>query len=367
MQTPKIKDVTAYLESWAPKGYQEPYDNSGLLVGNFESPVKGILVTLDCTEAVVEEAASLGCNLIVAHHPILFKGLKSLTGKTYVERTVIAALKKDIAIYAIHTNLDNIQTGVNHKIAEKLGLINTKILSPKKGTLSKLVTFVPENSLEKVMKALHEAGAGQIGNYKNCSFQVKGKGLFQPEETAKPHIGQPGKLEQLSEVRVEVLIPDRLNEQILDSLRGAHPYEEVAYYLTRLENENQEVGAGMIGDLPSEEEPIAFLRRLKTSMQASVIRHTAPLSRPIKKVAVCGGAGSFLLNDAISKGADVFVSSDFKYHEFFDADGRILIADIGHYESEQFTKDLLMKVLTENFATFACHFSKTVTNPISYL
>ncbi len=357
----------AFLESWAPKAYQESYDNSGLLVGDSESPVTGILVALDCTQAVVEEAASRGCNLIVAHHPILFNGLKSLTGKTYVERTIILALKKDIALYAIHTNLDNIRTGVNQKIAEKLGLRFTQILSPKKGTLSKLVTFVPAPNLPTVMEALHEAGAGQIGNYKNCSFQVNGTGAFQPTAEAKPHIGQAGKLEQVSEVRVEVIFPEERTDRILQALRDNHPYEEAAYYLTRLENENQEVGAGLIGDLPAEEEPMSFLLRLKESMQVSVIRHTQPTKKQIKKVAVCGGAGSFLLGEAIRKGADAFVSSDFKYHEFFDAEGKILIADIGHYESEQFTKDLLLEVLTKNFTTFACHFSNTVSNPISYL
>ena len=367
METPKIKDVMAFLESWAPKAYQESYDNSGLLVGNSESPVTGILVALDCTEHVVEEAAIRGCNLIVTHHPILFKGLKSLTGKTYVERAVMTAVRKDIALYAIHTNLDNIRTGVNKKIAEKLGLSNTRILSPKKGTLSKLVTFVPEKNLNEVMVALHEAGAGQIGNYKNCSFQVNGTGTFQPNEAAKPFLGQAGRLEKVPEVRIEVIFADERNGAILQALRNTHPYEEVAYYITRLENENQEVGAGMIGELSGLEEPIAFLRRLKESMQVSVIRHTVLPQKPIRLVAVCGGAGSFLLGEAIRQKADVFVSADFKYHEFFDAEGKILIADIGHFESEQFTKDLLLEVLTEKFTTFASHFSKTVTNPISYL
>lgn len=367
MQTPKIKDVAAFLESLAPKAYQESYDNSGLLVGNPEAVVTGVLVSLDCTEPVVEEAVARGCNLIVSHHPIVFKGLKSITGKTYVERTVIAALKKDIGIYAIHTNLDNIHNGVNRKIAEKLGLTKTRILSPRKGTLLKLVTFVPEKNLEDLMLALHDAGAGHVGNYKNCSFQLIGEGTFQPNENAKPHIGAAGKLERVKEVRVEVVLPEERKASVLQALRKAHPYEEVAYYLSMLENDNQEVGAGLIGELPGNEEPMAFLKRLKEVMQVSVIRHTQLPGNSIRRVAVCGGAGSFLLGEAKRQGADVFVSADFKYHEFFDAEGKILIADIGHYESEQFTKDLLKEVLTEKFTTFASHFSKSVTNPISYL
>lgn len=365
MQTPKIKDVAAFLESWAPRAYQESYDNVGLLVGNPEKEVTGILVSLDCTEAVVEEAAQRGCNLIVSHHPIVFKGLKSLTGRTYVERTVLLAVRKEIALYAIHTNLDNIRTGVNAKIAERLGLSQTRILAPRKGTLTKLVTFVPQDHLDRVLEALHRAGAGQIGNYSNCSFEIPGIGRFTPGDSANPNIGTPGSAEKVAEVRVEVLLPENREQAVMTALRQAHPYEEVAYYLTPLNNENQEVGSGLIGSLSRAMEPNAFLRHLKESMQATVVRYTLP-NGPIKTVAVCGGAGSFLLGDAIRQHADAFVSADFKYHEFFDTEGKIMICDIGHYESEQFTKALLLEVLSEKFTTFASHFSETVTNPISY-
>jgi len=367
MQTPKIKDVAAFLESLAPKAYQESYDNSGLLVGNPDNIVTGVLVSIDCTESVVEEALVQGCNLIVSHHPIIFKGLKSLTGQTYVERTVMSALKKDIAIYAIHTNLDNLRTGVNRKIAEKLGLTQTRVLSPRKGTLAKLVTFIPEKDLDAVMRAMHDAGAGQIGNYKDCSFQIAGTGVFHPNEKATPHIGKSGSHERVQEIRVEVLVPEDRKTAILQALKSAHPYEEVAYYVTCLDNANQEIGAGLIGELSKEEDPLQFLNRIKKIMNAPVVRHTQISGKPIRYVAVCGGAGSFLLEEAKRQGADVFVSADFKYHEFFDAEGKIIIADVGHYESEQFTKDLLQEVLTEKFTTFACHFSKSVTNPISYL
>jgi dinuclear metal center YbgI/SA1388 family protein len=366
MQSPKIKDVSAFLESWAPRSYQESYDNSGLLVGDPETPVKGVLVSLDATEAVIEEAIQRGCNLVVSHHPIIFKGLKSLTGRTYVERAVLSAIRNNVALYAIHTNLDNVRTGVNRRIAERLGLKNTQVLSPRRDTLSKLVTFVPSKEADSVRQALHAAGAGQIGNYQNCSFEIAGTGRFQPNERANPRMGEQGKAEQVDEVRIEVLLPTFRREEVLKALRSSHPYEEVAYYLTSLENENQEVGAGLIGELDSAKEPSAFLHHLKETLQTTLVRHTALPRRTISRVAVCGGAGSFLLGEAIRKGADAFVSADFKYHEFFDADGKILVCDVGHYESEQFTKALLQEVLRENFTTFASHFSNTVTNPISY-
>jgi len=363
----KIKDVTNYLESLAPLSFQESYDNSGLLTGNSQEEVKGILVTLDCTETVVQEAIDRGCNLIVAHHPIIFKGLKKLTGTGYIDRTIIKAIKNDIAIYAIHTNLDNVSNGVNHKICEKIGLTNLKILSPKKDTLSKLVTFIPRESTDDVLAALHEAGAGQIGNYKNCSFRSDGTGTFKPNDDANPHIGEAGKQEYVPETRIEVIFPAFLTNRIIDALRKSHPYEEIAYYINSLSNENQEVGSGMIGEPANHVEPLEFLKGLKISMDLKVIRHTSLLDQPVRRVAVCGGSGSFLLPEAIRAGADLFITADFKYHEFFDADGRITVADIGHYESEVFTKELLQDVLMKKFSTFAIIFSRTVTNPISYL
>jgi len=366
MATVTIKNVTDHLEAIAPLSYQEDYDNSGLLTGNAHDVVKGALVTLDCTEAVVDEAIQNNCNLIVAHHPIIFRGLKKITGKNYVERTIIKAIKNDIAIYAIHTNLDNVHNGVNKRIAEKIGLKNLKVLKSKQGTLLKLVTFIPRENSGDVLNALHKAGAGNIGDYKNCSFQILGEGTFMPTGNAQPYIGQANELEQVEEIRAEVIFPEHLSRKVLSALRESHPYEEVAYYLSKLENENQEVGSGMIGDLEKATEPFEFLKGLKIQMNAKLIRHTNPL-KDIKRVAVCGGAGSFLLSSAIAQGADVFVSSDFKYHEFFDADNKIMIADIGHYESEQFTKDLLADVLKEKFTTFAIIFSSTVTNPISYI
>lgn len=362
----KIQDILSYLETVSPRAYQESYDNSGLLTGSKAWEMTGTLITLDCTEAVVEEAIAKKCNLIIAHHPILFKGLKKLTGATYIERTILKAIKHDIAIYAIHTNLDNVHIGVNRKIAEKIGLQNLHILSPKKDTLTKLSTFIPDGHVDAVLNDLHEAGAGHIGNYQNCSFRVDGTGTFKPNTEAKPHIGFANEQEYVKETRVEVIFPNYLEDKIIAGLRKSHPYEEVAYYLTPLVNENQEVGSGMIGELEEAMEPIAFLQRLKSNMSLKVIRHTALLNRKVKKVALCGGSGSFLLPKAIAAGADFFVTADFKYHEFFDAEGHLTIADIGHYESEVYTKDLIAELLTKKFPTFAVNFSATITNPISY-
>lgn len=363
----KIKEVTTYLETIAPLSYQESYDNAGLITGDANAAVTGVLVTLDCTAPVVEEAIRRRCNLIIAHHPIVFKGLKRLTGSNYVERTLLLAIKHDIAIYAIHTNLDSVSAGVNRKLGELIGLQDLRVLVPKTDTLSKLVTFVPQPDTEKVLTALYEAGAGQIGNYKNCSFRTSGTGTFLPTEAANPHIGTANKQELVQEDRIEVLVAAHLQHKVLEALRNAHPYEEVAYYLSELINENQEVGAGMIGTLPAAMAPEAFLQYLKKQLNLRTIRHTTLVDRLITKVAICGGSGSFLLNHAIRAGAQAFVSADFKYHEFFDADKQIIVADIGHYESEVHTKELLQEVLMKNFSTFAINFSETDTNPISYL
>lgn len=363
-----LSDVMACLETWAPPSYQESYDNSRLLTGSPSARVTGVLVTLDCTEPVVEEAISLNCNVIVAHHPILFRGLKHITGRTYVERTLIKAIKHDIAIYALHTNLDNIYSGVNQSIAARIGLLHTRVLAPKPNTLRKLVTFIPKADTDRVLNALYEAGAGTIGEYTGCSFQVAGTGTFTPSNQANPAVGERGRPETVEETRAEVVFPAHLTPGVLSALRAHHPYESVAYYLQDLQNENPEVGAGLVGTLPRAEEPAAFLKRLKEVMNTECVRHTDPTAKSrIERVAVCGGAGISLLAAAIRQQADVFVTADVKYHDFFEADGKIILADIGHYESEQFTKDRIGAVLQEKFATFAVNFSKTVTNPISYL
>jgi dinuclear metal center YbgI/SA1388 family protein len=365
MTTP-LRTLIAALDAWAAPAFQESYDNAGLLVGSPDQPITGVLVSLDATEAVVDEAVARGCNVIVAHHPIIFKGLKKITGRTYVERTVIKAIKQDVAIFAAHTNLDHVRTGVNAHIAERIGLQNTRVLAPKTGTLSKLVVFVPTTHTQAVLNALHEAGAGQIGNYDRCSFRVGGTGTFRPLSGANPVIGQVNQDELVVEDRVEVIFSTHRERAMLAAMRQAHPYEEVAHDLYALANENPDVGAGMIGTLP---EPLAetdFLIHLKQTMQLPLIRHTAWLGRRVARVAVCGGAGSFLLPDALRAGADAFVTADYKYHEFFDADGQTMICDIGHYESEVFTKALIARYLSGKFANFAILLSDTVTNPVNY-
>ena len=362
----KIKDLTRYLETIAPLAYQESYDNSGLLVGNPNTEIKGVLISLDCTEEIVREAVEKGCNVIVSHHPIVFKGLKKFTGSNYVERTVILAIKNDVALYAIHTNLDNVLPGVNRKLAEKIGLQDLKILDQKLDTLTKLVTFTPKENREDVLAAMHKAGAGNIGDYNSCSFRSTGTGRFVPGKNADPHIGEPGKMEEVEEERIEVIFPTYLKYGIIDALTAAHPYEEVAYYLTSLQNANQETGSGMIGSLEHPMPEDYFIERLKEIFGLKVIRHTKFLGKPIKKVAVCGGSGSFLTRKAISKQADIFITSDIKYHEYFDAEDKIILADIGHYESEIATTELLEHIIKEKFTTFAVCLTTNTTNPILY-
>ena len=361
-----IKDIVQHLDSVAPSSLQESYDNAGLLVGNYEEEVKGILITLDMTEAVIEEAIKKGCNLIVAHHPIIFKGLKQLTGRNYVERTVIKAIKADIALYACHTNLDNVQHGVNAKISEKIGLKDLKILAPKQQMLNKLSVFVPIEHAESLKSALFEAGAGQIGEYSDCAFETVGEGSFTPSDQANPSIGEKGKAEKVNEKKIEVIFPAHLQSKILQAMKNAHPYEEVAYYLHQLENKYEGIGAGMLGYLKEPMSEEKFMDHLKKSMGLEVFKHTPLLGKKVQKIAVCGGSGAFLIEHAKRAKADFYITADVKYHEYFDADRQIVIADIGHYESEIYTNELFYAILKEKFTNIALHLGQTVTNPIKY-
>jgi dinuclear metal center YbgI/SA1388 family protein len=363
----QLKEVIHFLEEKAPPFLQENYDNSGLLTGDPGMEVRGAVVCLDCTESVLDEAISKGANLVVAHHPVIFSGMKRLTGGNYVERTVIRAIRHHIAIYAIHTNLDNTLTGVNRRIAEVLGLQDVRILSPRRGILNKLAVFVPEENADAVRDALFAAGAGAIGAYDECSFNLNGTGTFRPSAAASPHTGQAGVRSAEKEVRIETILPKWKVAAAMAAVRKVHPYEEIAHDIYPLENSAQDCGSGVTGTLPSAMPAPAFLEELKRVMKAGVVRHTAWTGKEVRRIALCGGSGSFLLQDAIDSGADVFVTADLKYHQFFDADGRILIADIGHYESEQYTIDLLVEWLCEKFPTFATHKTGVVTNPINYL
>jgi dinuclear metal center YbgI/SA1388 family protein len=362
-----IDHIIKELEVLAPPVYQESYDNAGLITGNKSWECTGIICSLDCIEATVNEAIEKGCNLIVAHHPIVFSGFKKLNGNNYVERTVIAAIKNDIAIYAIHTNLDNVMHGVNNRIADKLGLLEKSILAPKQGIIYKLFTYAPASHAEVVKEALFTAGAGKIGLYEECSFNITGTGTFKPMAGSSPFLGAVGTRETAEEVKIEVIFSHYLQPKILQALFAAHPYETVAYEVIKLENHHQEIGSGMIGHLPDSMEETAFLNLVKNAFGLSVIRHTPLLNRPVKTVAVCGGSGSFLTKTAIAAGADVYITADVKYHEFFDADNRLLLADIGHWESEQFTTDLLAEFLQDKFLTFAVLKTRVNTNPVSNL
>ena len=363
----KLKELTSYIESVVPLAYQEDYDNAGLIVGNPDMELTGTIITVDVTEEIVEEAIQKGANLILAHHPIVFSGLKKLTGKNYVERIIIKALKNDIAIYAAHTNLDSIWGGVSNKIADKLVLKNQKILAPLSGHLMKLVYFVPIAQAEQTRKAVFEAGAGHIGEYDMCSYNLEGKGSFRAGKNANPFVGNKGEIHFEDEVRVETIFPKHLKGKIVSALIKAHPYEEVAYDLYPLDNSFDKAGFGVVGDLTRELDELNFLNKLKEIFSAQCIRYTKLLNKPIQRVAVCGGSGSFLLKDAIRENADVFVSGDFKYHQFFDADGKILIADIGHFETEQITKELFYELLIKKFPKFAVHLTEINSNPINYL
>lgn len=362
----KLSLLTRFLEDIAPLSYQEGYDNSGLIHGKPEMEVQGALISLDCTEAIVDEAIRSGLNLIISHHPIVFKGLKKFNGRSYVERVIMKAIKHDIAIYAIHTNFDNVFNGVNAKICEKLGIRDFQILEPKAGLLKKLVTYVPHNYAGKVRKALFDTGAGKVGNYSSCSYNLEGTGTFKAEEGADPFVGEIGELHQEPETRIEVVYPGNIERQLVAALIQAHPYEEVAYDMFALGN-SFEVGSGMIGNLAQEMNELDFLHMVKDVLNARVIRHTHLLGRKVRRVAVCGGAGSFLLQRAISAGADVFVTADYKYHEFFDAEDKIVISDVGHFESEQFTSELLFEIITKKFPNFALRLTSIDTNPINYI
>lgn len=363
----RIQQVTDILDDFAPPALQESYDNAGLIIGSRKNEVSGILITLDVTEEVIDEAITLGYNLIVAHHPIVMGAIKRFNGNNYVERCVIKAIKHDIAIYACHTNADSVLNGVNGKICEKLGLNNCEILAPKNGELLKMVTFVPQDHAQKVRLSMFNAGAGHIGHYDSCSFNVSGEGTFKAGEQTNPFVGQVGELHTENEIRIETIIPSYLKGKVLNALLSSHPYEEVAYDFYPLENNWLQAGSGMVGYLETPQDEMFFLHRVKEIFECGSIKYTPLLHKPIKKVAVCGGAGSFLLNKAKAAKADVFISGDFKYHQFFDAEDEIVIADIGHFESEQFTKELFFELLTKKIPNFAIRLSNVNTNPIKYL
>jgi dinuclear metal center YbgI/SA1388 family protein len=361
----QIREICQQMEAWAPLAWQESYDNAGLLVGDANATAKGVLISLDCTEEVVEEAIKKGCNLIISHHPIVFSGLKRLTGANYVERTVIKAIQNNIALYASHTNLDHAPKGVSYHLASKLG-IQGLVMKPMQEALKALQYYVPASHEQAVREALHAAGAGNIGEYSSCSFTSEGTGRFQPSSAANPHTGTANVLSELSEVKVEMIFPSHLYGQVIASLKSAHPYEEVAYSIYSLDNSWQDVGAGYIGLLENPLSPEAFLHFVKERLGLHALKHTALLEGPISKVAVCGGAGSFLIKEAIKQKADAYITSDIKYHEFFDAENQCLLIDVGHYESEVMIIDAVHDYLSKKISNFAVLKSETNTNPVRF-
>ena len=364
----KIAEITSFIESVAPLAMQESYDNAGLIVGDRQAEATGALICLDGTEEVVNEAIALGYNLIIAHHPLVFGGLKKFSGDSAVERTLIKAIKNDVAVYAAHTNLDNmLLNGVNSKIASKLGLSDTKILAPMSGNLRKIVVFVPTESAEAVRNAMFNAGAGCIGNYSQCSYNLQGQGSFKAEEGCNPFVGTIGETHFESETRIETIAPKHLVSKVVSAMLSVHPYEEPAFDIYPLENSFAMAGSGIIGTLPQPEDALAFLQRVKKIFGCGVIRHTRLPEKPIQKVAVCGGSGSSLIGDAMRAGADILLTADIKYHQFFDARYPFAVADIGHYESEQFTKELFYELLTGKFSNFAVQLTRVNTNPIKYV
>jgi dinuclear metal center YbgI/SA1388 family protein len=362
----KLKEILSALHQWAPPALQEGYDNSGLLVGSPEQEVTQLLVSLDCTEAVVQEAIARGCQAVVSHHPIVFGGMKRFTGANYVERTVMQAIKHDIALVALHTNLDNVPSGVNHKLAEVIGIKNPRILSPRKNDLCKIVTFVPKEHAPAVREAMFAAGAGTVGAYDHCSFNSEGYGTFRASHGSNPFVGGLNQDHFEEEEKIETICPQYLKERVVAALIAVHPYEEVAYDIIPLLNTWSNVGAGMIGEVP-EQATLEFLQQLKEKLNIPVLRHTKLLKERVSKVAICGGSGFFLLPNAISAGADIFITSDVKYHQFFDAEEKIVLVDAGHYETEQFTSLLIRDFLVEKFPKFAVLLSEVKTNPVNYL
>lgn len=363
---PTVKEFISVIETYAPLSLQESYDNCGLQTGNKNNEVTGVIITLDVNIEVMDEALKNNCNLIIAHHPLTLSGLKKFTGNTLAEQIIIRAIKNDLAIYSAHTNIDSVKNGVSGILANKIGLINQRVLSPLKQQLVKLVTFVPQAQAEHVRQAIFDAGAGHIGNYDCCSYNLNGTGTFRGDEKTNPFAGQPGELHTEAEVRIETILPAFIQQQAIKTLISNHPYEEPAYDLYPLNNEWDNTGLGIVGELPSAMQPDIFLNHLKKVTKTECIRHTKPLEKEIKTVALCGGSGSSLTSQAIASGAQVYITGDFKYHQFFDAQEKIMIADIGHYESEQFIKGLFLELLTKKFPNFAIRLSKVNSNPIKY-
>lgn len=361
----KLVEIVDLFENYAPSAWQESYDNSGLVTGEMDMTISKILITLDVTEAVVDEAIEKQCNMIISHHPLIFKGVKSLTGGGYIERSIVKAIKNDIAIYSAHTNIDSVPNGVSGKMYDILNLKNRSVLSPKTSSLIKLISYIPEESLATVREALFSAGAGKIGLYDNCSYSSDGEGTFRANKECTPYVGNIGELHKERECRLEVIVERYKIDSVVKALKRSHPYEEVAYDITPIENSHPLIGIGMVGELEEEVDELTFLNLVKEKFKCPVIKHSPLFGKRIKRVALCGGSGSSLINRAISSSADIYITGDITYHQFFDTKNRIIIADIGHYESEQFSKELFYDILIKKFPNFAILLSEVNSNPVN--
>jgi dinuclear metal center YbgI/SA1388 family protein len=361
-----LKELVNEFEKIAPGSLQESYDNSGIQIGNPLNEVRKGLICLDITEAIIDEAKKKDCDLVISHHPLIFSGLKSITGKNYTERIAIQAIKNDISIVSFHTNLDSVKQGVNKIFAEKIGLVKLQILQPRAGLLKKLVVFCPNDQVSKVREAIFKAGAGQIGDYDCCSFNLEGTGTFRGGSLTNPFVGERGVLHTEPEIRIETILPDYLLSNVLKAMLEAHPYEEVAYDIYPLDNVYNQVGMGMIGEFENPVSENEFLQLLKNKLDVPYVRHSEFTGKKISRMALCGGSGSFLKGKALEAGADAFITADIKYHDFFEMESRLLLVDVGHYESEQFTKELLYEILSKKITNFALLISDQNTNPVRY-
>jgi len=363
----RISDIIALLGNIIPVSYQESYDNSGLQVGDPNAESESAILSLDVTDEVIDEAVSEGARLIISHHPVIFGGLKRLTGNSQAERIVIKAIKNNIAIYSAHTNLDVIPGGVSFRLAQKLGVKNPVPLVPLSGKLAKIAVFVPSSHVQQVRNEMFAAGAGNIGNYDHCSFNSEGTGTFRADETANPFTGRRGEDHTGDEIKIEVIMPRYLVPSVTKAMTTVHPYEEIAFDVYNLENSMPGAGMGVVGNLDVETPPDDFLEMLSETLGLGGLRYGRSKAKSIKRVALCGGSGSSLIDAAISSGADAYITGDIKYHSFLEAEGNILLADIGHYESEKFSLEILYEIITKKFPKFAVRFSKINTNPVNYL
>lgn len=363
----KIKDIANALEMFAPLPLQDDFDNAGLQIGLTDAEVAGVLLCLDVTEAVVDEAIASGCNLIISHHPVIFKPLKRITGSNYVERCIMKALANGIAIYSAHTNLDNAPGGVNYRIAEILGLQNVRILLPKEDSLLKLAVYVPASHTDAVRDALFAAGCGEIGNYGSCSYNVEGFGTFKANEGCNPFCGNIGELHRENETRIETIMPSYIKGRVIKALLNAHPYEEPAYDIYPVKNSWDAVGTGVIGELPAERDEVEFLQEIKEKFAVGSVRHTPLLGRKIKRVALCGGAGGSFAGAAMASGADIYITGEARYHDLFNYTGKMLMAVIGHYESEQYTMDIFAEIINGQFPGVKVTKTTVDTNPVKYM